>query len=75
MTTKYDTHCRKAGCSCDHTACFQGWTSDQTYSTTPCAYCRPSTFERWFKRENARALDYPMEALNRIMRGDGNAAK
>jgi hypothetical protein len=66
---KYDNHCRKTGCSCDHTACVQGWMNDTTYTTTPCPYCRADTYNRWFSREQARLKDYPMESLNRIMRG------
>ncbi len=69
MTDKYDAHCRKAGCTCDHITCYQGW-RDQDYSTTPCQYCRASTWERWWKREQARANGFPNEALGRIMRGD-----
>ena len=69
MDNKYDAHCRRPGCNCDHTICYQGW-RDQDYSTTPCAYCRVQTFERWHARENARSKGYPLEALGRIMRGD-----
>jgi hypothetical protein len=69
MDNKYDAHCRRPGCNCDHTICYQGW-RDQDYSTTPCSYCRVHTFERWHARENARSKGYPLEALGRIMRGD-----
>ena len=66
---QYDAHCRRPGCNCEHTICYQGW-RDHEYSTTPCAYCRPTTFERWHARENARSKGYPNESLGRIMRGD-----
>lgn len=65
----YESHCRRTGCVCDHTICFRGWI-DTHYETTPCSYCRQDTYQRWYAREQARAKGYPLEALQRIMRGD-----
>ena len=69
MSNDYSAHCRRSGCTCDHLVCYMGW-RDTDKDTTPCHYCRPQTFERWHKREQARAKGYPLEALSRIMRGD-----
>lgn len=69
--TKYDTHCRKPGCTCDHTSCYRGWRDAPLGApkadTTPCDTCRPDTWRRWMARETARAKGHPPEALERIM--------
>ena len=68
---RYDAHCRITGCKCDHVICYQGWRDvEHEHSTTPCQYCRADTWERWWKREEARAKNYPNESLGRIMRGE-----
>ena len=71
--TDHDSHCRKPGCSCDHTSCYRGWRDpDPDYpkrETTPCDQCRPDTWRRWIRREEARAAGYPPDALTRIMLG------
>ena len=66
----YDSHCRKPACTCHHTSCYRGWrdTTD-AHTTAPCLDCRPATYERWLKAQEARAKGYPAEAVARMMTG------
>lgn len=66
----YDSHCRKAGCRCSHRACYRGWRDEpDKHSTTPCMDCRPETYERWLKAQEARAKGFPAEAVSKVMAG------
>lgn len=67
MSEPYDGHCRKPGCTCEHTYCYRGWV-DTDRTTRPCGDCRADTYMRWLRREEARQKGYPDEALGRIMR-------
>lgn len=67
---KYDSHCRRHGCTCSHRACYRGWRDkpDQ-HATAPCVDCRPTTYERWLKAMELRTKGYPFESVANALRG------
>lgn len=70
MTTGYSAHCRRTGCPCQHDTCFRGWRDQEDGRAMPCNLCRPTTHSRWIRAQEARHKGYPVEAVNRIMRGE-----
>ena len=69
-TTDYSAHCRRPGCPCTHDGCYRGWRDRANGSTIPCQPCRPATYSRWTRAQEARLKGYPVEAINRIIRGE-----
>lgn len=67
----HEAHCRRHACPCDHTACYRGWRDHHPTGTTPCDQCRPDTYRRWTRREEARHRGWPSDALQRIMQARG----
>lgn len=78
---KHDAHCRRPGCPCTHLTCFRGWIDPRPPAeedpqggwtpptgTTPCDLCRPHLWRRWLEACKARQADYPIEAVQRILR-------
>lgn len=82
--TQHDAHCRKAGCACQHIHCYRGWVDPPTEGgqgveagttptkgggTTPCQWCRADLHRRWLAAQEAKQKGWPLEAVNRTLRG------
>ena len=63
---RYESHCAKSGCGCEHTNCYKGWV-DQQYTTYPCLYCRENLTGRLMRAWQAKEGGYPQAAISRIM--------
>ena len=63
---RYESHCAKSGCGCEHTNCYKGWV-DRQYTTYPCMYCREDLTGRLMRVAQAKEGGYPQAAISRIM--------
>ena len=63
---RYESHCSKPRCGCEHTNCYKGWI-DNTKGTWPCMYCREDLTGRLMRVAQAKDGGYPQAAISRIM--------
>ena len=63
---RYESHCTRPGCGCEHTNCYKGWI-DNTKGTWPCLYCRENLTGRLMRVAQAKDGGYPQAAISRIM--------
>ena len=70
MVDKFETHCGKQGCICDHTvSCHKGWRDIDNGPTSPCQTCRPDTHRRWVDTLDARSKGLPLPVIAKIWTG------
>jgi len=64
---KYDSHCTRPGCGCEHINCYKGWVDSESNTTYPCLYCNENLSSRLMRATLARDGGYPQAAISRIM--------
>ena len=70
MVDKFETHCGKQGCICDHqVSCHKGWRDIDDGPTAPCQVCRADTHRRWLDSLDARSKGLPLPVIAKIWTG------